>query len=423
MQAKSRSFYVSLCSAAFVSVLLFSGCSASTSSTATSSPVANGATATPAPAPASCTPDMTTTAEAWATTTAHPQVMGSINGAPATTLSHFVYPLGLPSEGQFGSDYLVALAWSPDAQHVAAAVAVNIGMGQYLFPYVVDTKSHAVTRVKLPDNSGIPERAAPNRVFAWADKHTLLIFGAFSGGDNGSGGTVSYSYDITSSSLTPLPGVTAAYEGVVRCSTLFYLEITPLAQINTSGSYKGAGRLHRYDLSSHSEIGSPITLGDTSTFRGAEGNVTLMGWDVSPDGSRIAYQQTSVSLGPNNQIVLTSKFYAAYADGSGATPILTGATSSTAAFLAISPDGKQVAVTNAAPTPEVLSGSMSGGAAHFYQPDAAGPPVWLSGSMQFEADSLIGSAQGIARWSLNTAGGRQPGSVVHPNDGIPATLP
>ncbi|HEU5370550.1 MAG TPA: hypothetical protein VFU69_18905, partial [Ktedonobacterales bacterium] len=403
-------------------VLLFSGCSAGASSTATGSPVVSGATATPtgvtptpAPAPASCTPHVTTTAEAWATTTAHPQVMGSINGVPTTTLSHFVYPLGLPSEGEFGNDSLVALAWAPDAQHLAVAVAVNVGMGQYLFPYVVDTKSHAVTRVKLSDSSGIPERAAPNRVFAWADNHTLLIFGAFSGGNNGSGGTVSYSYDIPSSSLTPLPGVTAAYEGVVRCSTLFYLEITPLTPI-VSGRFKGAGRLHRYDLTSHSEIGSPIMLGDTSTFSGAEGNVTLMGWDVSPDGKRIAYQKTSVSLGGNNQIVLTSKFIAANADGSGARPILTGATSSTAAFLAISPDGKQVAVTNAAPTPTVLSGSMSGGAAHFYQPDAAGPPVWLAGSTQFEADSLVGAAQGVARWPLNTAGGRQPGSVVHPND-------
>jgi hypothetical protein len=354
--------------------------------------------------------------------TQNPQVLGSINGGTEKLLSNFVYPLGLPSEGEFGNDYLVALAWSPDAQHVAAAVAVNIGQGQYLFPYVVDTRSRAVTRVKLPDSSGIPERAAANRIFAWANNHTLLIFGAFSGGNNGSGGTVTYSYDITSSRLAPLPGVTAAYEGVVRCSTLFYLEITPLAPI-VSGRFKGSARLHRYDLTSHSEISSPIALGDTSTFSGAEGYVTLMGWDASPDGSRIVYQKTSVSLGENTQIVLTSKFYAANADGSGATPILTGAIATTPAFLAISPDGKQVAVTNAQPTPSVLSGSLSGGAAHYYQPDAEGPPVWLADSSHFEADGLIGSGQGIGRWPLNTAGGRQPGSIVHPNVGVPATLP
>ena len=349
-------------------------------------------------------------------------MQGSINGGAETTLSNFVYPLGLPDEGQFGSDYLAALAWSPDAQHLAVAVVVNDGPGQTLFPYIVDTTSHAVTRVALPNSDGIAERAAANRVFAWADTHTLLIFGGFSGGNNGSGGTVSYSDDITTGSVTPLSGVTSAYEGVVRCSTLFYLEITPLTQAAT-GRFKGSARLHRYDLTTHSELGSPLTLGDTSTFNGAEGNVSLMGWDVSPDGTRIAYQQTSVSFSGGGQVTINSTFMAANADGSGATPILSGATSNSTSFLAISPDGQQVAVTNAQPTPSVLSGSLSGGAAYYYQPDAQGPPVWLADSAQFEADQTIASAQGVELWPLNTAGGRQAGSLAHANGSIPATLP
>ncbi|HLV98940.1 MAG TPA: hypothetical protein VKT82_09710 [Ktedonobacterales bacterium] len=416
--------------------MVLSSCSTTAAPGGSNSPVAGGstptpggsvstpgeATATPGPAPTACVPHTSATAEAWVSGTSKPQVMGSINGAAETKLSNFGYPLGLPNEGAFGNDYLAALAWAPDAHHLAVAVGVDVGPGQTLFPYVVDTSTHAVTQVKLPGNTSIAEKGAANRIFAWADNHTLLIFGGFSGGNNGSAGTVSYSYDISAASLTPLPGVTTAYEGVVRCSTLFYLEVTALTQI-TVGRFKGAARLHRYDLTSHSEIGSPVTLGDTSTFSGAEGDVSLMGWDVSPDGTHIAYQQTRVSLGTNGQIVIASKFLVANADGSGASAILTGATSNTPAFLAISPDGKQVAVTNAQPTPEVFSGSMSGGAAHFYQPDAEGPPVWLAGSAQFEADNLLGSSPGIELWALNSGGGRQSGSIVHPGGGIPATLP
>ena len=367
------------------------------------------------------TPLCSAKAEAWVSGQTQAQVIGSIDCAPTTTLSTFTYPLGLPHEGEFGGASLVALAWAPDAQHLVVAVSVNDGPTRALFPYIVDTTTHAVTRVLLPESALVSEKGAVNRVFAWVDNHTLLIFGGFSGGTAGSAGTVTYSYDLTSASLTPLPGVTAAYEGVVRGSTLFYLEITPLSQIGTSGRYKGSARLHRYDLTSHREIGTPLTLGDTSTFNGAEGDVTLMGWDASPDGTHIAYQQTSVSTSGSGQPAITSKFFAARADGSGAIAILSGAISTSPAYLAISPDGKLVAVTNAQPTPTVLSGSMSGGSAHYYQPDADGPPVWLN-STQFEAERSAGSGGAIERWQLNTAGGRRAGAVVH-TGGTPATLP
>jgi hypothetical protein len=403
-------------------IVLLCGCAASNPTANGSTPTTGEPTATATPTAPPCATRATTTAEAWVKGQTDPQVMGSINGASETQLSNFTYPLGLPYEGQFGGAYLQALAWAPDAQHLAVAVAVNVGPSVSLFPYIVDTTSHAVTRVMLPDSNGIAEHAAANRIFSWADTHTLVIFGGFGGGSNGSGGSTTYSYDLTSGSVTPLPGVTSAYEGVVRCSTLFYLEITPLTQVGSSGGYKGTARLHRYDLGSHSEIGSPITLGDTSTFNGAEGEVSLMGWDASPDGTRIAYQQTTVSFGSGSNPSISSKFFAANADGSGATQILTGATSNSPAFLAISPDGKQVAVTNASPTPTVLSGSMSGGMAYFYQPDAEGPPVWLADGTQFEADQLIGSAAGVERWALNTTGGREAGALAHAGGGIPATL-
>jgi hypothetical protein len=351
------------------------------------------------------------------------QVVGSINGGPETVLSTFTYPLGLQDEGQYGEDALTATAWAPDARHLVVAVAVTEPYVEALYPYIIDANTHAVTRVMLPADALASERESVHRVFAWADDHTLLIFGGFGGGNAGSGGTVTYRYDLNQNSLTPLTGVTAAYEGVVRCSTLFYLEISPLAQISGSTSSKGSALLHRYNLTTQSEIGAPITLGDTSTFRGAEGDVQLLGWDASPDGTRIVYQQTQVSVDNNQHLVTTSKFFAANADGSGATPILTGATATSGVFLAISPDGQWVAVTNAQPTPAVLSGSLSGGAAHYYQPDAAGPPIWLADGSGFEADMALGSDQGIERWTLNTGGGKMPGSIVHQNSDNPAILP
>ena len=351
------------------------------------------------------------------------QVVGSINGGPETVLSTFSYPLGLPDEGQYGDAALTALAWAPDARHLVVAAAVSEPYVEALYPYIVDTNTHAVTRITLPASALASERESVHRVFAWADNHTLIIFGGFGGGSNGSGGTVTYRYDISQNSLTPLPGVTAAYEGVVRCNTLFYLEVSPLAQIGGSAISKGSALLHRYDLTTQSEIGAPITLGDTSTFRGAEGDVELLGWDASPDGTRIVYQQTKVSLDNNQRLVKTSKFFAANADESGANAILTGATATSGVFLAISPDGQLVAVTNAQPTPAVLSGSLSGGAAHYYQPDAEGPPIWLADSSGFEVDSALGSEQGIERWTLNTGGGKAQGATVHQNSDSPAILP
>lgn len=404
-------------------VLSLSACSSTGGATrygAGAPPAANGQKATATPALAPCATHAAATAEAWVS---NKQVVGSINGGPETVLSTFTYPLGLPNEGQFGDDALTAIAWAPDARHLVVAVAVSEPYVEALYPYIVDTNTHTVTRVTLPASALASERESVHRVFAWADDHTLLIFGGFGGGGNGSGGTVTYRYDMSQNSLTPLPGVKAAYEGVARCSTLFYLEVSPLAQMSGSTSSKGSALLHRYNLTTQSEIGAPITLGDTSTFQGAEGDVSLLGWDASLDGTKIVYQQTSVSVNSNQQPVIASKFFAAAADGSHATQILTSATANTQAFLAISPDGQLVAVTNALPTPTVLSGNLSGGTAHYYQPDAFGPLVWLADGSGFEADLSPGSGQGIERWTLNTGGGKAQGSTVHQNSDNPAILP
>lgn len=159
-------------------------------------------------------------------------------------------------------------------------------------------------------------------------------------------------------------------------------------------------------------------------FDGAEGDVSLMGWDVSRNGTKLVYQQTSVSLGATRSVTIASKFLVANADGSSPTSILQGATATSPAPLAISPDGQLVAVTGALPSPTVLSGSLSGGPAHYYQPDALGPPVWLAESTAFEADNpLTTTSNSIERYPLNTGGGQEPGLVAHANATSPATLP
>src|SRR5215472_8075402 len=123
----------------WVLMLLLGACSTNTLGGQTNAPTttAPASGTTPSPAPASCATKASATAEAWATTGDNAQVKGSINGGAATTLSNFTYPLGLPNENATGIDYLAALAWSPDAQHLAVAVGVSDGPGQTLFPYVV----------------------------------------------------------------------------------------------------------------------------------------------------------------------------------------------------------------------------------------------------------------------------------------------
>ena len=375
-------------------------------------------TATPIVSP--CAANAGAAAEAWANFTQNPQVLGSINGGPDATLSNFIYPLGLPNES---NDHLSAIAWAPDAKHLAVVVTVFQAMEQVYYPYIVDTTTHVVTRVTLPQATSLsaPNEWNPWRLLAWADNSTLLIFAAGSSG--GSEKTVSYRYDLNSGTVSPLLGVTSAAEGVVHSSLLFYLDLTPVTQLGSNSAWsKGSALLHRYDLNNNTEIGAPVRLGDTWSGAGYEGGIDFPGWDVSPDGAQIAYQQTSASLDNNQQLVTTSNFLASNADGSNAVQILTGAIATSPAFLAISPDGRLVAVTNAMPTPTVLSGSISGGPAHFYQPDAGGPPIWL-GSTLFEADLNPGSGGGIERWAVNSGGGRAQGCIAHQNSGNPATLP
>jgi hypothetical protein len=126
--------------------------------------------------------------------------------------------------------------------------------------------------------------------------------------------------------------------------------------------------------------------------------------------------------------VTSSKFYAANADGSGKVQILSQGTSNSPAFMVISPNGAQVAVTAANPTPNVLSGSMSGGGLRAYTPDSDSAPAWLADNSGFDTQMQGGQgvAAGLYRYLLSTplnSQGRAPATEVQPGGSNAASLP
>lgn len=403
-------------------VLALAACS-TTSGTSTATPP-RGATATATPPP--CNTHATTTALVW---DEGQQIHGGIGGAAPSQLSSFRYPLGLPDEGFAGNQTVPGfLAVSPDGAHIAVDEIVFVPFIEEIYPYVVDTATHGVTRVILPAYPHTPDEEP--RLLAWADNHTLVVFPGST--NRGGSSTTTYTYDITTHTATALPGVTNSAEGVVRCSTLYWMDVgafTALSPADPNHTSTAPERIHRYDLASHTEVGSPITIGVAVTTAGSEGQVDFAGWDVSRDNTKLVYQQLSVTS-PGGTVRASSQFFAANADGTGVAPILTGPpalTSTTGAQLAISPDGTRVAVTNAQGTPTVGTGPITGtGGTLFYTPDAVGLPAWLPDSSGFLSTKVDQTpASDIYQYLLATppVGGRIPGTEVHPQGTDPASLP
>jgi hypothetical protein len=407
--------------------LLTPGLQASPTPTSTPTAISVGSPE-PTDTAAACTFPATSTTEAWI---CDGQVLASIGGDPATTLSDFSYPLLIPNGPSLGSTSPNALFWSPDGAHLAVEFAPGQQGGVNCYPFILDVQTQAITRVALP--SYPTQASAPTAThLAWADAQTLLIFGAapsVSGvsvppGLHGSAGTTTYRYNLSSGQASPLPGVTAAASGVVRGSVLFYLELTPLSQIaGAPGFYQGTALLHRYDLTSQQEIGTPLALGDTLTSAAAS-SLLIPGWDASPAGSQIVYQQTSVTfLAGALSPTITSRFWTARADGSNPTPILAGVSSSSAARLSISPDGVWVAATGIQPGPGTYADRLSGGAQRAFTPASASAPAWLADSSGFDASSNFSDGADVLRYLLSTPGALASGTDVIQNARNPATLP
>ncbi|HEX6123622.1 MAG TPA: hypothetical protein VFY89_10700 [Ktedonobacterales bacterium] len=372
-------------------------------------------TARPTPTPVPCDTRPTTTAETWIS---GQQVMGMIPaGGSATTLSHFVYPLGIPDENAVGNAPFPGFtAIAPDAQHLAVAIIQYAPNFTEYDPFIVDTTSHAVTRVPLPHAITTWSEQIPRRLFAWASPQTLIIFG-----------DTAYSYDVPSNTLSTLPGISGAVEGVVRCSTLYYLTFgtfTPLTTASDPNHNTVAPTLiHRYNLSSHTAIGAPINIGQASTYGGAEGQIDYGGWDVSPDGSHLAYQHETVTFS-GGDAHRSSHWFAAHADGTSPAAILPVATANTGARMSISPHGDWVAVTSANPAPNVLAAPMSGGATHFFDaPPGDTQPAWRADNTTFLSGPAELTATSPITTAYSTSGAiHSNGVTAHTNAHDPATL-
>jgi hypothetical protein len=76
----------------------------------------------------------------------------------------------------------------------------------------------------------------------------------------------------------------------VRCSTLYWSEYTPSSGI-------GVEKLHRYNLTTHAEIGASIDLGKAfrlaSEFAGPDSITSGGDWDVSADNTTLVWQKLS----------------------------------------------------------------------------------------------------------------------------------
>jgi hypothetical protein len=390
-------------------ILTLGGCALNIGSPSSPNPILN-------PLPASCATTATATAHSWVS--ADRQIVGTHNGNPTIVqFSKFVYPLGLPNEDVFGPAAPGFTTWSPDGKHLATLVEIVAPSVRFSYPYVVDTTTQAVTQVQLPAGmqmeSPVFMEWARERSIAWADNNTLQIFAVmpvpFMIGGTAASNTTSYRYDITTQTLTPLPGVTTALQGSVRCGTLAYLEMDQMKQYQicqravSAYWYVGGAYLRRYDLATQTQIGQPYYLGMTSSCPYAfDFQAEAMGWDVTADGKTLVYQETLDSPGPpvwptdiSVQAVSQFKVVDLTTPGASPTQILTGAKSNASAHLAISPDQKSVAVVatdaliNANPSnPLVYTGSISGGAASAHDPSGGGLPAWNADSNGFDTSGL-----------------------------------
>lgn len=394
--------------------------------------VIGGATASPTPPP--CATRATATAEGW---TQNKQTFGAVSGAPTTQLTNFTYPIGLPNDTGATFEAPTLAGWAPDGRHFALVVEVVPAYPGgpapfFAYPYVVDATSHVATHITVP--SGSPANQSFQLV--WADNHSLLIIPRVAYSDSGSvltrtSTTATYRYDLATATSTALPGVSNAFNGLVRCGTFYYLDIPGLRSVGTAAYggviFRGTASLQRYDLTSNTALGGPLAIGDSQASEGSElGPYPVVpGWDVSQDNTRLVYQHMAViapnATYPNGHIA--THFMAAATDGSSPVGILPGGGAENGVDLAISPNGLQVAVTGANPTPNIFSGPVAGGALRAYSPDAYSKPAWLADSSGF--DSSAGDL-GIERYLLSTppgALGRVPGSVTVATGTNPVSLP
>jgi hypothetical protein len=391
-----------------VAVVVVTGCSSAPDRAGTDSSTATPAGRPPSTHPTS-TPIVTTSpipfaptqTLAWVATsgTGAADVWISVDGGAARQVTHIPNTSTDPcSASLFGPPVV-----SPDGAHLA--VVTGPGGGGDWFPFgtvcVIDVATGETTAV--PDSAALTPPLTAERSVGWLDNNTLWL---------AAGNLATYS--LGAADAAPLPGTGDAFEAVVRGSTMFYLA----ADLRNPPSATVAVSLHRYSLTTHSALGTPISLGafDIPTSPSQAGYLGLQGWDASPDGSRVAYQVTTAAppSGGNPAGIAGATVYVAAADGSTPVQILQALAVTSMVDLRFSPDGSQVAATEGSPGMVIATGcAASTGTSgdpclHTYTlPDGIsgfGYPIWSPDGHSF----LLGGVSpggGLWRFTVGVKGG------------------
>lgn len=314
-----------------------------------------------------------------------PQIWASLNGAVPKQITH-VAPDNAACLDQVAWSSPV---FSPDLTHIVAALgSYECGDGVMNGPLSIITRSSgAIAAVPSTAGPGSNFIRITQRAAGWINNNTIWYITY--------AGLYTYKLGAVSTTFVSSLGGVHPEEAALRGSTLFFSYENPGFGTNPSNQYLG-----RFDMGSSSVLSGHISMGTAAGCACSPGDFRTPGWDVTADGSHVAYQVVAPGSS-NTQRVSSSKFYYANADGSGASQIASYVSTNQFARLLIAPNGALVAISAALPSPSVVTASVTTPGnngdpnLHVYHPDAYDFPVWKWDSSEFwaatEATSDIGS--------------------------------
>lgn len=333
------------------------------------------------------------------------QIWASINDGPAHQVTHMAQPAGDCVRDQHWSPPV----FSPNLTHIVGgwgSGACGDGPEQGDL-YVVDASTGAAATVpsqsSTPGNILLSVRQAGwvnNTTIWWTDGHTVYeyVLGAAHStalGDIASNSGNSYTYGA---------------DAVLRGNTLFVAMVS-----GTSAVLHRTFAFRRFDMTTHALLPGSINLGSDSICECSLGNIMQPGFDVSADGSHIVYQVVTPATGSGAVGIAGSQFFYAHADGSAASRIASYATSTSFAYIQLSPNGHLASISNAYPSPSILTASVTSAGAkgdpnlHFYSPDGSTYAVWdWQGASIWAGTEDIGggsASPNVERYTLGAGSG------------------
>jgi len=300
---------------------------------------------------------------------------------------------------------------SPDGAHVLVSLGQRCG-GLILDPgplIIIDVANGRSSMVPLPDGATVLPQV---RSYGWVDNRTVFAFSQY----NFTSVDRTYLFTLGAGQPAVLAGLDTPLEGMLRGSTLFYLQVT-------SGEGGIQSIVRRYDLAHHAALAGGIDLGAYASCSECPDMVISPGWDVAADGGHVVFQRTTPRLSGG---IATSEILYATADGGNAVPIAQNLATVEMAHLRLSPDGKRVVITvpysstSAVITACVDSPGTRGDPCFAtYSPGAASLAAWSSDGQSFLAATVDASyglpttqAGSLVRYTLGSTAG-QPIAVAY----------